>query len=430
MKSSLQFKLILASLFFLYLNEASAQWYSIPQLKYTNIYCTLTVNDSTVFVGGDFGTLLRSSDNGISWTNVYQNVIEADTILSLGKGLGYIFAGANGVNEIYRSSDNGNSWSAANSGLPGFLIINQFAFVDSMLYTATSGGVFGSADSSKTWQAYNAGLDIGLIEPGLNWGTIGIVAVGSNLYTVKSMGSYVYMTRRDTIAWKPISTTYYGIGYAMAAVDTNIFVANQEGIFLYKGDSVWAARNSGLPVNDTTSMSSCILTVSDSLLFAYIFSNSTSSYSRDIYVTSNLGETWKKVNDSVSASGNINAITANKKYLFAGTQMGEWRLPISSIVTSVKEDKMQTPSGYYLSQNYPNPFNPNTVINYQLSAYSHVTLKVYDVLGRLVNTLIDGYKSQGNYSVNFDAADLASGIYFYQLKAGNFTETKKLSLLK
>ncbi|MDR3628279.1 MAG: T9SS type A sorting domain-containing protein, partial [Ignavibacteriaceae bacterium] len=172
------------------------------------------------------------------------------------------------------------------------------------------------------------------------------------------------------------------------------------------------------------------LTVSDSLLFAYIFSNSTSSYSRDIYVTSNLGETWKKVNDSVSASGNINAITANKKYLFAGTQMGEWRLPISSIVTSVKEDKMQTPSGYYLSQNYPNPFNPNTVINYQLSAYSHVTLKVYDVLGRLVKTLIDGYKSQGNYSVNFNAADLASGIYFYQLKAGNFTETKKLSLLK
>jgi hypothetical protein len=359
-----------------------------------------------------------------------QNGIEADTVLSLGKGLGYIFAGANGVEDVYRSSDNGNSWGAANGGLPVALLTNQFAFIDSMLYTATNGGVFGSADSGKTWQAYNAGLDIGLVEPGLNWGTIGIAAVGSNLYTVKSNGSYVYMTHRDTIAWRPILTIYSGMGYAMAAVDTNIFIANQEGIFLYKGGSEWEARNSGLPVSDTTSMSSCMFTVSDSLLFAYIFSNSTSSFSRDIYVTSNLGETWKKVNDSVSASGNINAITANKKYLFAGTQMGAWRLPISSIVTSVKEDKMQTPSGYYLSQNYPNPFNPNTVINYQLSAYSHVTLKVYDVLGRLVKTLIDGYKSQGKYSVNFNAANLASGIYFYQLKTDNFTATKKLSLLK
>ncbi len=98
----------------------------------------------------------------------------------------------------------------------------------------------------------------------------------------------------------------------------------------------------------------------------------------------------------------------------------------------------EVPNEYQLNQNYPNPFNPTTAISYQLSAYSHVTLKVYDVLGRLVKTLVDGYKSQGRYSINFDANNLASGIYFYQLRVvdpslgsgHDFISTKKLMLIK
>ena len=85
---------------------------------------------------------------------------------------------------------------------------------------------------------------------------------------------------------------------------------------------------------------------------------------------------------------------------------------------------------YSLSQNYPNPFNPTTIINYQIPNNNYVTLKVYDVLGNLVKTLVDGYKTQGSYSINFNADNLASGIYFYQLKAGSFTATKKFLFLK
>ena len=85
---------------------------------------------------------------------------------------------------------------------------------------------------------------------------------------------------------------------------------------------------------------------------------------------------------------------------------------------------------YSLDQNYPNPFNPTTTINYQIPNNNYVTLKVYDVLGNVVKTLVDDYKTQGKYSVNFDASNLASGVYFYQLKAGSFIATKKLLLLK
>lgn len=85
---------------------------------------------------------------------------------------------------------------------------------------------------------------------------------------------------------------------------------------------------------------------------------------------------------------------------------------------------------YNLSQNFPNPFNPTTVISYQLPEYSRVKLKVYDLLGREVATLVNGNKPAGNYKVEFNAGKLVSGVYFYRMEAGTFSQTKKLLLLK
>jgi len=90
----------------------------------------------------------------------------------------------------------------------------------------------------------------------------------------------------------------------------------------------------------------------------------------------------------------------------------------------------QTPTTYDLSQNYPNPFNPTTIINYQVPQNSFVTLKVYDILGREVATLVNDQKTQGRYSVNFDASRLASGVYIYQVRANDFVSSKKMMLIK
>lgn len=83
------------------------------------------------------------------------------------------------------------------------------------------------------------------------------------------------------------------------------------------------------------------------------------------------------------------------------------------------------PVKFELSQNYPNPFNPATVISFSLPQKSNVTVKIYDILGNEVRTLINETKDAGKHSVNFNAASLSSGVYFYSIKAGNFTETKK-----
>ncbi len=98
--------------------------------------------------------------------------------------------------------------------------------------------------------------------------------------------------------------------------------------------------------------------------------------------------------------------------------------------SGIASGTLPTPKSFQLMQNYPNPFNPSTIIRYELPAYSTVTLKLYDVLGKEVSTLVNGERSAGHYEVRFNAADLRSGVYFYTLRAGNFMQTKKMLLVK
>ena len=99
-------------------------------------------------------------------------------------------------------------------------------------------------------------------------------------------------------------------------------------------------------------------------------------------------------------------------------------------LTGVKNENNQTPTSFSLSQNYPNPFNPSTVIKYSVPKSGMVTLKVYNMLGQEVATLVNQMQNSGNYIVNFNANKLASGVYMYRIQSGNFTLTKKMELLK
>jgi hypothetical protein len=102
----------------------------------------------------------------------------------------------------------------------------------------------------------------------------------------------------------------------------------------------------------------------------------------------------------------------------------------ANTISDIDEDFETPPEQYYLSQNYPNPFNPGTRINWQSPVGGHQILKVFDVLGNEVSTLVDEYKPAGRYEVEFKASTLPSGVYFYQLKAGEYVESKKMILLK
>ncbi|HVO74028.1 MAG TPA: T9SS type A sorting domain-containing protein [Ignavibacteriaceae bacterium] len=103
---------------------------------------------------------------------------------------------------------------------------------------------------------------------------------------------------------------------------------------------------------------------------------------------------------------------------------------ISPELKSQSSQIQQNPASYYLGQNFPNPFNPSTTINYTLAEHGLVTIKVYNLIGKEMTTLVNEEKPAGNYSVKFDGSSLSSGVYFYIMKAGDFTQTRKFILMK
>jgi len=132
----------------------------------------------------------------------------------------------------------------------------------------------------------------------------------------------------------------------------------------------------------------------------------------DFHIVSTTGETF------------IGIIHGTNNTLHAGF----WQ-PVQ-LLTLVKYIKEVIPNEYILLQNYPNPFNPSTTIRYSIPKESFVTIKVYDIIGREITTIVNERKPAGNYSFNFNASNFSSGVYFYRMQAGGFTETKKFILIK
>jgi hypothetical protein len=104
--------------------------------------------------------------------------------------------------------------------------------------------------------------------------------------------------------------------------------------------------------------------------------------------------------------------------------------PSNITITGIQTYNNEVPGTYTLMQNYPNPFNPSTYIAFTIPKEENVTLKVYDILGNEVASLVNGKQQEGTYNIFFDGANLSSGVYFYKLTAGNYTDTKKMTLLK
>lgn len=152
-----------------------------------------------------------------------------------------------------------------------------------------------------------------------------------------------------------------------------------------------------------------------------------------------IGEKWTGINSGITDL-DINVLTISADgYLFVGTNNGKLFRSIHS-TTDIKQENYSIPIQFSLNQNYPNPFNPNTKIKFSIETRCGVSLRVYDVLGNEVATLVNEEKQPGNYEVSFSTQQtinsafggrqLSSGIYFYQLRAGNFVQTKKMIVLK
>ncbi|MHB8853243.1 MAG: T9SS type A sorting domain-containing protein [Ignavibacteriaceae bacterium] len=422
----MKFRLLLTVIFgilFICVTQTKAQWVKTND-PYGDFTQCFAVSGTNLFAGSNGYGVSLSKDNGTSWTAV-DSGLTSNFVTALAVSGTNLFAGTMG-NGIFLSTDNGASWSVFDSTL----IFNYFspyihsiAVIGNNLLVATRSDIFLVPSDRTSLSAISSGL--------IGYQVMSLAVSGTNFYAGTDFG--VSLSTDSGTSWIQVDSglsTNTGTDYVYAlaiypngAGGTNFFAAQGiHGLFLSTNNGTsWTSADSGLTSIDIFSFA-----VNGTNLFV-------GTSGSGVSLSTNNGASW--TSDSTGLSNNwgysdANALIVSGTNLFAGNDRGVWRRPLAEMITGVKEEQNNLPSNFALEQNYPNPFNPTTTINYSVSKTSMVTIKVYDILGNEVASLMNEEKPAGRYSVNFTASKLASGVYFYRMQAGSFVETKKLILLK
>ena len=274
-------------------------------------------------------------------------------------------------------------------------------------------------------------------------------SAGTNLFPINGTASSTLAGRLHNDAWVAY-TPATGETY-MCWYETNSSTQSIYGVYGQKfsadGTRLWADSGKALRPfgGGQPSFIRCFAKDSSAVVFYLDGVTVTTNLVRGFKVDRNGNMLWggsiKDISSVVSGKGRLTGaltLSGNSLLTWADKRLdanGVYAQELNfngqlGVITSVKEIGGETPKEFALEQNYPNPFNPLTKLSFVIGHSSLVSLKVYDVLGREVATLVNEAKPAGKYEVTFDATNLASGVYFYKLKAGSYSATKRMLLIK
>jgi photosystem II stability/assembly factor-like uncharacterized protein len=387
---------------------------------------SLTTDGTNIYAGTLGGNLYASKDNGSTWayidsgltTSDITAILAMDSVLYVGcyGNIANATYGMHGLGSgVYISTDQGTSWKKAGSSLADSNIY-VFAKVDTMVFAGTWGdGIYMSSDTGNTWVQANNGLTNSYVRT--------ITTAGKRVFA-GTWGDGVFYSDDYGQSWTQSNLGINNLFIYNIAVDSsNVYMGNTEGVYIsFDGGFTWTLSDSGL----TTTYVNTFIVLNPGLFVG--------TSGQGVFVSLNSGTSWTAI-DTGLTDGYIYCFAENGSTLFAGSSNGEiWSLPISAImakVTGIKgRSQYGAPDRFALFQNYPNPFNPTTKISYRLSSANYVSLRVYDELGNQVATMVNEFKPAGTYDVTFDASKYASGIYFCQIKVGEYSSTRKMVFLK
>lgn len=403
---------------FTWYGQSSAQWQQL-NLPSTLRVNTIALNDSIIFAGTDGDGIFASTDNGDTWRSMNTG-LQSNIVHSIFINGRRVFAGTETGASI--STNYGLSWDTMNTGLSAMGVWSFGAGStnpdDSTLFAGTWSGVYTSNDNGKHWVA------TGLSQTSMPVQSLSIS--GFSMFAATLGGGVFYSPYRG-FSWTDISVEdidqYTGTTaripvYALAILDTTVIAGAGPG-YLYLTSYFAPKFQADHRVYSGNAQVLCFA-LHDAQLFA---GNSIGQ----IFM-SNFGWDWQKLSYTVTGHA-LYSLALNASSVFAGTESGIWRLQYPITGASANDDQ-QSPTGFALEQNYPNPFNSSTRIKFTIPSSRRVSLKVYNILGMLVDDLVDKTMTPGTYEVEFSASDLPSGVLFYSLVTQEYRITRKLVLLK
>ncbi len=408
----------------------------------------------------DFGPL-KSTDGGLSFTPLdtqqdpYDGydaakeliVDEADNshiYLSRYEGLAGSFITDFQLGQMWFSSDGGLNWNKKSNGLPDgkpYLIMddNSGSPGSRTLYcTIFREGIFKTTNSGSSWAASNSGLGADKTKA---W-TVCISPVNSNLLYLGlngfGNGGGMYKSTDAGANWSKL-TNFPNMDVMTIEIDKagNVYAGANDNFDWQSQGGLYKSTDNGANWNQVLIYSRIFDIEIDpgdnNKIFAaqqswYLFTE----FEPGVYYSTDGGLNWESISANLPHRfiKFLKINPHNSRQIFAGTDGGGvFKLDLFTTI----ENKENLPDNFFLHQNYPNPFNPSTIISYSLPAASNVTLKVFNTLGEVAATLIDNeWKEAGYHNYQFPIINyqLPSGVYFYQLQAGEFSQTRKFTFIK
>ncbi len=386
--------------------------------------------------------LYYSSNGGSNWTQLDSSLGEG-AILGLERNIDntmYIIkcpCQAGNVGTLYKTIDNGQSWDPINNiSSLGIRWFGISPFNPNEMYAFDAIGI-----GSGIWSTLYRSTD-----SGDNWHSLGPFPGSSHASELTfafdlTDSMSLYVTVYTVFDWYLFKSTNKGDNWFFVStppivpkeIYTDYFIPDR--IYLYtfppyisnNGGINWLRADSGLSVNSGF-ISFYQDTITTSLLYNFRTDGLYSSKRDPVF--------WEKIEGSeylpldlqtqLRYKKNITIDKTSKK-IYLGTSSGIYR---KSVLTNILEEENLDIEEFILEQNYPNPFNPSTTISYQIPEINFITLKVYDILGNEIKTLVAEEKIPGLYQIEFFNSNLSSGVYFYTFRSGSFVKTKKMLLIK
>jgi len=428
-------------------------------------------NPLIMYAASNTSGIWKSTNGGLNWTQsnggLTNLTMQAISISKSNPNVLYCGTGATGFNAgLYKSTDAAVTWTAINTGITDSAGTQEFiidptdpniAYV--CVWNASNAnnvinGLYKTTNGGTLWAPATTGMGTNknIICLAINPLNRNVLYAGTSFMVPNPPGTgptFIYKSNNQGVSWTSVSTGLPSTptdlnpvrALSISTVDTSLILAalfqnnaNGGAYVSTNGGTSWTRKSNGLPTTLNLLLRSCLIRPGTTNQF-FLGLDIAAPANVGVWRTTDGGNSWSSFNSGVMLSTYVvRALTFRTtadSTLFAGvagtTGQGVYEYSFGPLGIP---DPNVVPKDFSLLQNYPNPFNPVTKIVYQIPKASYVKLSVFDASGKLVRILFEGMQTQLTNTLEFNASDLSSGVYFYEMNAGDFRDVKKMILVK